>query len=390
MESHAQLTTVSNEDSRKNGGKKQVRIASTSSLSPLKHEASLAPSPNSEGTPYGKTHAGEVRRRTDRQTGPLPAPGIGHLVSGGSANSSSRRPLQSNGSNSEGHDNDSDSDDDRKYRKRDDDGSDDVAIARREKRPAPSIVHYAEASNESSAIVDMDKEERFHRSMQQTLALVEKELAHYASPTEQRRQMAYFNGLASSRVKTGAIKSETYDLMLEYLEALNKKVIEEHTTALIRQQSNSSSENWKRSEVSNLVRHGTVTFKYVQLDVAPPCVVDLAGFEGVYRVYTPTVLRVLVKANTPRYAEIMSRVSLMELGWYFRRDTLKWCRNLARRDKFSGSMIYQMEMTGNITKVWEVTDGYIDLGFKRFLEEHPEILKNLRNREKTEGTEVRV
>lgn len=231
----------------------------------------------------------------------------------------------------------------------------------------------------------MDKEERFHRLMQQTLALVEKELAHYASPTEQQRQMANLGHLASAGVKAGAIKSKTYDLMLEYLEALKEKVIEQHTTALIRQQSSSSSEYWNRYKVSSLVRQGKVTFKYVQLDKVPPCVIDLAGIEGVY---TPAVLRVLVKANTPRYAEIMSETSLVDLGWYFRRDTKKWCRNFEKRDKFFGSMIYQMEMTGNITKVWEVTDTDEHLGFKWFLEERKAWKK--RNREKSEGTEVRV
>ena len=132
------------------------------------------------------------------------------------------------------------------------------------------------------------------------------------------------NRLASSDNKAGAIKSKTYDLMHEYLEALKEKVIVKHTTALIGQRSNSSSEVWERFKFSNLVRQGKVT-KYVQLDEVPPYVADLAGFEGVYCVYTPTVLLVLVKANTPRYAEIMRETSLIELGWYFRRDTRKWC-----------------------------------------------------------------
>lgn len=36
-------------------------------------------------------------------------------------------------------------------------------------------------------------------------------------------------------------------------------------------------------------------------------------------------------------------------------------------NKFSGLAIYQMEITGNIRKIWEVTDADEDLGFQRFL-----------------------
>ncbi|OKL57740.1 hypothetical protein UA08_06920 [Talaromyces atroroseus] len=66
--------------------------------------------------------------------------------------------------------------------------------------------------------------------------------------------------------RPGAIRSETYDAMLEYLEELSEKATESHTTALMRQQTNPSPEDgggndWKRKELSFMVRQRKVAFQ---------------------------------------------------------------------------------------------------------------------------------
>lgn len=374
MASNTQLATVSSENSPTNRKKTQIPNASTSPPGPLKHKALLPSSPNSQSTPYGKTHAGEVRRRTDRQRSPLPAPGVGQPSGGNSTNGFSRRQRRPNGlgSGGGGYNSGSDSDDGRKQRKHYDDRDDDVGIINREKRPAPPSSHYAEASSSSPLVVDGEEEERIHRSMQQSLALVEKEMTHYASPYMQQKQMASLVRSMPPGTRPGAIRSETYDSMLDYLNRLSEEAIESNTTALMRQQTSPSSQpekakNWMRNEFSRMVRDGKIIFNFVQLSEDPPYVMDLPGFNESFKSSRPTVLRVLVKDNTPRFAEVVNTHLLEDLGWWFCYETGTWCHNHVDQNKFSGRVIYQIEITGNIRKIWEVTDADEDLGFQRFL-----------------------
>ena len=372
MASHTQLATVSSEDSPTNGKKTQISNAFTDPPGPSKHKAPLPSPSNSQSTPYGKTHAGEVRRRTDRQRGPLPAPGVGQSSGGNSTNGFSRRQRRPNGSGNGGYDSNSDSDDDRKPRKRYDDRDDDVGIINREKRPAPPSSHYAEASNSSPPVVYGEEDERLRRSMQQALALVEKEMTHYASPYMQQEQMADLVRSMPPGTRPGAVRSETYDSMLEYLGTLNEETIESNTMALMRQQTDPSSEpeeanKWMRNEFSHMIRHGKVTFKFVQLREDPPYLMDLPGFNGSSKPSYPTVLRVLVKGNTPRFAEVVSTQLLQDLGWHCCHETQTWFHNHVDQNKFSGRVIYQMKITGHITKIWEVTDADEDFGFQQFL-----------------------
>lgn len=111
------------------------RTGSTS----LRRLSPLPSSPNLESKPNGKTHAGEVRRRTNRQTEPLPAPIAGQSSDGNPSNGLPHRGRRANGSNNGGYPSDSDSEDDNR-RRRLEDGRDDlpVAKARQEKRPAAS------------------------------------------------------------------------------------------------------------------------------------------------------------------------------------------------------------------------------------------------------------
>ncbi|KAJ5817855.1 hypothetical protein N7447_007863 [Penicillium robsamsonii] len=374
MAYETQLTTVTSENSPTNGKKTQISDGFISSSGPSKHKAPLPSFPNSQSTPYGKTHAGEVRRRTDRQTTPLPAPGTGQSSGGNSTNGFPRRQRRLNGSGNGGYNSGSDSDDDRKPHKRYDDGDDDIGITSRQKRPAHPSPHYVEASSSSPpAGYEEEEEERIHRSMQQILALVEKEMTYYASRQTQQTQIAELVRSMPPGTRPGAIRSETYDSMLEYLELFREIAIESNTTALMRQQTNLPSvtekaSHWIRREFSDMVRDNKVIFKFVQLSKDPPYLVDLPGFDGRFKSYLPTVLRVLVKQNTPRFAEIVSWQFLRDLGWWFCFDTGTWCHNhVEQQNKFSGPIICHMEITGNITKIWEVTDADEDTGYQRYI-----------------------
>jgi hypothetical protein len=239
----------------------------------------------------------------------------------------------------------------------------------------------------------MDEEELFHRSMQRSLNLIGERLAHYISPNEQRSQMSKLLRSTSSGTRPGAIRSETYDLMLEYLGKLEDKVLESHTTALMRQQTSPSSEDneekpWKRYEFSHMIREGKVTFKYVQLHEVPSCVMDLPGFSESATVFGPIVLRVLVKQNTPRYAEVVSTRLLEDLGWWFSDDTGNWCHHHVERNKL-GSVIYQRDITGRITKQWEISDADNHLEFQLFLADQ-RTAEESNNGEDSEETETRV
>lgn len=218
--------------------------------------------------------------------------------------------------------------------------------------------------------------------MQQALAYIETVMDDYPSPAEQEKQIDTLYRSMPAGMRPGAIGSETYDSMLDYLRELGNRVRESHETALMTLQTSLSSSNEEeepqnrkslRQHISKMLKIGQVKFKYMQLFKVPPCVRDLPGFNNHMRYAAtcssnyPVVLRVLVKAEVPRYAEIVSPFLLELLGWWFCQDTQTWCRNCMETNKFYGTLIYQMDMTEHITKLWEFTDAKENRGFQDFL-----------------------
>jgi hypothetical protein len=229
--------------------------------------------------------------------------------------------------------------------------------------------------------------------MQQSLALVRKEMLHYASPFMQRQQMALLTYLMPPGTKPGIIPSKTYDLMLEYLDTLEAKVIRIQPTARIENQTNFTREYLTEEKFLTLsvysdanrsfyycvpafdvepvpfreIQHGRVTFKYVQLDEkVPHYVIDLRGYHKSSRAYGTIVLRVMVKNDIPIYTEVVSKKQLADLGWWFCSDTRKWCRCHVEKNG-SESVTYKMDIKGRITKLWEIADADKHPGFQSFL-----------------------
>lgn len=250
-------------------------------------------------------------------------------------------------------------------------------IGRRKRPVLPSSSH-AEASEPSPSEFNdnRDEDERLHHSMQQALAFVGNILRDYTSPETQQARLAHLIRSTPSHLRPGAMRSETYDSMLSYLSRLKEKEVRSNATALMRQQISASSEPEPTSpvvqdELMKIVRSGKIEFKFVQLSHQPHFIRDLPGFYESLRPgqrHLPIVLRVLVKENTPRYVEVVDKSLLADLGWQYSFKTETWRQNMVNQDKLSGDVIYQREITGHITKMWEVTDADSDWRFGAFKE----------------------
>ncbi|KAJ5726214.1 uncharacterized protein N7483_007571 [Penicillium malachiteum] len=131
----------------------------------VKDKVPLPGIPRSQKTPCGKTHAGEVQRRTNRRVNSPPPPSEGQSSTGSSTNTSSRSSRRTNRSHDNQGNNDSDSEDERKRHRHPDSGDDDdVGGIKRGKRPA-SPVSYSAESPSLPAMINMEEEERFDRTI---------------------------------------------------------------------------------------------------------------------------------------------------------------------------------------------------------------------------------
>lgn len=332
--------------------KTAIQNTSSDSTVAAKEDSPLPSTSDPQSPPYGKTHGGELSRRGNRRANPLPAPMPGQSNTRGSANTFCRNRRRANRPDNGGHNSDSDSDDDRKRRRQNSGDDDDASSIKRGKRPASPPPHAAEAPI-NPPVIDPDEEERVHRAMQQTLTIANEVLAEYLSPSMQRLQMSkLFRELPPDSRRRGAIQSEKYDLMLECLDEMRYRSIRSDTEALMRQQTSLLSETtsgnyWVQREFSEMIRSGKVTFKFVHLPQVPPCIVDLPSFHlsKLHRI-RGVMLRVLVKENTPRFAEVVSPSLLLDLGWWHCSKSRTWCHNQVDGNKFSGSIIYRLDITG--------------------------------------------
>lgn len=335
--------------------KKSIQNTPSDTTTAVEEDSPLPSISEPQSTPHGKTRGGELPRRGNRRVNPLPAPVQSQSNTRGYTNTASQNRRRVNRPNNGGHDSDSDSDDDRKRRRRQDNGHDDDAGSiKRGKRPASPPSHAAEAPIKPP-VIDPDEEERVYRAMQQTLTIANDILAQYVPPSMQSEQMSkLLRELPPGSRRSGAIQSEEYDRMLAYLDEMSSRSIQSDTTALMKhwQQtcppSETDDENFRfRYRFSEMIRSGKVTFKFVHLPRVHPCIVDLPSFNpSKLHEIRGVMLRVLVKENTPRFAEVVSPSLLRDLGWWPCPRYSTWYHNQVNGDKLTGSVIYRLDITG--------------------------------------------
>ncbi|KAL4788758.1 hypothetical protein BDV19DRAFT_375268 [Aspergillus venezuelensis] len=332
-------------------------------------------------SPSGRAHAGEVSRRSDRQTNALPPPDPSK--SGGrQSNTNSGRRRRGAAAPGEGFNNDSDSDDDEKNGNHRD-GGDEVIIRRRQQLAQPAESHYEEqegVTNETSS--DEEREIMAYQSMQEMLKHLEIKMAKFIPITDQIVQQNELLRIMPAAERPGAIRSDIYDGMLEYVDIFDRRLFNVSVAAFRRHSATSSTTKPSTSQPNDelrpyfekTLRSGQVRYEYVEAERPPLCAWMLRSLLNPMLLESPTLFRVLVKDNRPMHAAPIDSTLLHYIGYrrtshsgYKGSPSTHWWRYQRGNTKFTRNIVFRVRMTGEVDGVW--TSAEEDCGLNVFMEE---------------------
>ncbi|GES60594.1 hypothetical protein ATETN484_0005005300 [Aspergillus terreus] len=342
-------------------------------------------------SPSGRAHAGEVSRRTERQTSALPPPEVPRQEGRTPPNTSSRRRRRAtapgDGSNS---DSDSD-DDDRKGKSGPGEG---MGAIRQGKRPAQITPdHLQEKMDEGSHLLHEEDDLRNFKYMQQMLRWLEGYRAQTKQGSDVTSQQRKLLQEGPPSGLSGAVRSEISDIMLQYVDKFDQAVFDDSMATFMRQNDPShpisgtaeTSSHKFKSYFRRILRSGQVKYEFVE--VAGPIpdfalkLIDTSLMELCRRRYSP-VFRVLIKDNRPMHAELVSPYLLQDLGWRWKWKLSEqdfycshsnscnghWWRYQRGATKFTYNSVFRVRMTGETDSIWSSADD--DPRFQLFLDEH--------------------
>lgn len=323
------------------------------------------------GNPNARLHAGEVSRRTNRQSTTLPPPESSPFSGESSNRASARRPRRANTQRG-GFDSDSNSDNDDKRRKLRSDH--DVRAARQGKRPeqsTPMPLYMEENTNSRDNQVD-EYEERQHRYMQRTLRLLEEVMSHLPGKLDQIYKENDLIRALPSGEKSGAIKTETHDMMRIYVKRKHRDLFDDSLKAFMRQTDSSADTeepgNTEEQELAAqklrsyckwVLKSGHVKYQFVEIhESLPRFILDLFGREYPPLLEYPVVFRVLIKDDKPMHAEPVSSYLLHTIGWNLTgtRWNRYWWSYQHGNTKFTENTIFRVRMNGQVDGVWSPGD----------------------------------
>ncbi|PYH42968.1 uncharacterized protein BP01DRAFT_384918 [Aspergillus saccharolyticus JOP 1030-1] len=192
-----------------------------------------------------------------------------------------------------------------------------------------------------------------------TAVIVELE---YLTEGEQNQEM---NRLAQESPNTQPDGAEiTHAKLMAYAEQSEDILLRDSLAALLRQSESSpkmdqsEDKQHERESVSeDFLQTGQLRYQFVMIpaELIPPYVSQLFGLGSLLQC-RPLVFRILIKNETPRYAEFVSNDLLADLEWHFccRSQTFRRCK--LGQSKSTCNLVFVVAMNGRVERIYRPDD----------------------------------